>query len=88
VGFTGTASGSEVCKCDESLTYSPYTIKHTYTTNGDFLTATLPGSPILPDGGSGDGGTDSPTPYCVSGNTLTLGPSSGSSVEGVTILTK
>jgi hypothetical protein len=42
----------------------------------------------LADGGSGDGGTSSPTPYCVSGNTMTLGPSPGSSVEGVIILTK
>jgi hypothetical protein len=88
VGFTCTASGSEFCKCDESLTYSPCTIEGTYTTNGDLLTATTTGSSILLNGGSGDGGTGSPTLYCVSGNTLTLGPSPGSSVEGVIILTK
>jgi hypothetical protein len=88
LGFTCSASGSEVCKCDESLSYSPYTIEGTYTTNGDVVTATITGSSILPDGGGGDGGTGSPTPYCVSGNTLTLGPAPGSSVEGTIILTK
>jgi hypothetical protein len=90
LSFTCTPSGSDVCKCNESLTYTPYTLEGTYTTSGDFITITMTGSSILPDAGIGDGGTGSPTAYCVSGNILTLGPTPGSSDEGegVVVFTK
>ena len=88
--LTCTASGSEACKCDQSLTYSPYTLEGTYTTSGDSITVTMTGVSLLGDGGIGDGGTGGPAAYCVSGNTLTLGPTPGSSDEGegVAVFTK
>jgi hypothetical protein len=88
--LTCTALGSEVCKCDESLTYDPYTIDGTYTTSGDILTVTMTGVSLLGDAGIGDGGTGSSLAYCVSGNTLTWGPAPGSADEGegLIVLTK
>jgi hypothetical protein len=87
MGFTCTPSGNEVCKCNESITYPPYTVEGTYTTSGDTITMVITSS-SLPGYGGGDAGTSSPSVYCVSGNTLTLGPTPGSSVEGAFVLTR
>jgi hypothetical protein len=85
---TCSPSSSEVCECEESVTYTPYTIDGTYTTSRDTITATAMGASYLGDAGIGDAGTGSPMSYCVSGNTLTLGPPPGSSEAGVIVLTK
>jgi hypothetical protein len=90
LSFACTPSGSEVCQCEETFTYTPYTIDGTYTTSGDTFTVVMTGVSILGDGGVGDGGTGSPIAYCVSGNTLTWGPAPGSADEGdgVIVFTK
>jgi len=85
-----TPSGSDVCTCDENLTYTPYTLSGDYTTSGDTLMVNITGVSIVGDGGIGDAGTSNPVGYCVSGNTLSWGPTPGSSDqgEGVIVFTR
>jgi hypothetical protein len=85
IGLHCTASGNDVCKCDEDVTYSPYTVEGTYTTSGDTITIVFTAS-SLPGLAGADAGTGIPLAYCVSGNTLTLGPTAGSSDRSVLVL--
>ncbi len=48
----------------------------------------MTGSSLLSDAGIGDAGTGSPTPYCVSGNTLILGLTPGALSGSVAVFTK
>jgi hypothetical protein len=87
MGVTCTPSGSEVCKCEESLTYTPYTVGGTYTTSGYSITVVVTSFSLFGDGGIASGSSNS-TPYCVSGNRLTLGPAPGSPDQAVVVFTK
>jgi hypothetical protein len=81
--FTCSVNASSICMCDEVFTSAPQTENGTYTTSGDQVTITLAAA----DGGAVDGGTNPPSEYCVSGNTLTL-HTINSTGESVATLTK
>ena len=76
------------CVCNENVAYVPRTVTGVYTTSGTQLTIVSLSGPGLPDAGPLDGGANSPSGYCVSGNTLTLWDSSSSSTSKPTLLTK
>lgn len=88
LSFTCATDSAAECLCQESLTYSAVSMTGTYTTSGTQITATLTSSSFLPDGGSPDAGSGNLIDYCVSGNTLTIGPGAGSTSGSVAVLTK
>ena len=84
--YSCAADSSGICVCDEKVTYAVKTMTGTYSTSGTKL---IPlGLSGLGDAGPSDAGSDGPTDYCVSGNTLTLWPPASSSSSKPTVLTR
>jgi hypothetical protein len=86
--YACSADSDGTCACNENVVYTPRTLTGSYTTSGTKLTTLSLGGTGLTDGGPLDGGADGPTDYCVSGNTLTIWPSSSSSNSKITVLTR
>jgi hypothetical protein len=62
----------DTCLCDETSSFSPKTATGSYVIDGHQIALTITGGTLLGDGGVGDAGTNPPSDYCVSGNTLTF----------------
>jgi hypothetical protein len=88
LSFTCATTSATVCECQESYTYAKLTLNGTYTTSGSRITASINSSSVLPDGGTSDAGPGNAIEYCVSGNTLTIGPGAGTTSGSVVVLIK
>ena len=86
--YSCSADSSGTCVCNEQVAYTPRILTGTYTTSGTTITISALSGPGIPDAGPLDGGANSLSDYCVSGNTLTLWSSSSSGTTNPTVLTK
>jgi len=83
-----TTVASAACDCVESITYSPITSTGTYTISGTQITVNVTHPSLKSDGGAPDAGAATAIDYCVSGTTLILGASDGTSNGGTIVLTR
>jgi hypothetical protein len=83
--FSCSSDPTGTCVCDSKVTYTSRAVSGHYTTSGTKIVIT---APRMSDAGVIEQSTDSPTDYCVSGNTLTIWPTTPSSNSKPAVLTR